>query len=598
MPRLDPHSWTDSDQSQADDLTWHARVDFATRTLSCTATLRLHNVGESGPLDLDTRDLAIHRVTDGSGVDLSFALGPSDPIIGTRLRIDLPSATREVVMHYATSPDASALQWLEPAQTAGAAQPFLYSHCQPIHARSLVPLQDTPRTRLRYTAELRVPAQLVALMAARHVGRHVEGSEAVERFEMPQPIAPYLLAFAVGDLASRDLGPRSRVWSEPSLVDAAAWEFAVTERMLSTGERLFGQYDWDRYDLLVLPPSFPFGGMENPRLTFLTPTVVIGDRSAVEVIAHELAHSWTGNLISNANAEHFWLNEGWTTYAERRIVELVYGQEAAALAWALGRRELDEAVAQFAKDGQPELSRLRTELTGVDPDTAYSIVPYEKGALFLWTLEQSVGRPPFDRFIRGYIERFRFQAVTSEEFVAVVDELLPGVAHRAKAHQWLFEAGVPDNAPRPRSMRLESIEALHGNPPSEAQVASWRPVEWQLYIESLPPDSTAETIAALDARFHLTEVRNYDVLEKWLPRAIRTGYAPAIARTEEVLGSVGRMKYLRPLYRALADYPETRALANELFDRFSTRYHGIAREVVRSLLANSAQESPGPRIVT
>jgi aminopeptidase N len=357
--------------------------------------------------------------------------------------------------------------------------------------------------------------------------------------------------------------------------------------MLATGEGLFGAYDWERYDVLVLPPSFPFGGMENPRLTFLTPTVVTGDRSSTDVIAHELAHSWTGNLISNANAEHFWLNEGFTTYAERRIVEVVYGEEAAALAWALGRRDLDETVARFAREGHPELSRLRTELTGVDPDIAYSIVPYEKGALFLWSLELAVGRQTFDGFVRSYIERFRFKSVTTEEFVGLVDERLPGALAQVGADGWLYAPGVPENAPTPRSRRLEEIEALRGAPPSDELARQWRPVEWQLYLESLPADLDEPTLRELDARFDLTNASNHDILEKWLARAIRAGYGPGIARAEDVLGTVGRMKYLRPLYQALAAGPETRPLADKWFARFEPRYHPIARDVVRHVLAQA-----------
>lgn len=587
MARLDPHSFADSDQPQADYLAWRAHVDFDSRILRCEARLRLREpVAQSGPVDLDTRDLVIHSVTDDQARALSFELAEPEPILGARLRVDLPAGAQEIVIRYTTSPEASALQWLDPSQTAGGVHPYLYSHCQPIHARSLVPLQDTPRTRLRYSAELRVPTQLTALMAARHIGREINGAEATERFEMPQPISPYLLAFAVGDTASRDVGPRTRVWSEPTLLEAAAWEFAETEQLLATGERLFGTYDWERYDVLVLPPSFPFGGMENPRLTFLTPTVVVGDRSAVEVIAHELAHSWTGNLISNANAEHFWLNEGFTTYAERRIVEVVYGPEAAALAWALGRRELDEAVALFARQNQLELTRLRTELAGVNPDIAYSIVPYEKGALFLWAIENTVGRAAFDGFIRQYIERFRFQAVTTELFIAALDQLLPGATARLDARRWLYEPGVPDNAPAPHSDRLDAIFALGGSPPTDQLAASWRPVEWQLYLESLPASFSLSDAVALDERFALTSSKNYDILEKWLPRGIRVGYPPALERTQEVLASVGRIKYLRPLYRALVERSETRQLVRDLFVRVAERYHPIARDVVQHLLTD------------
>jgi aminopeptidase N len=246
---------------------------------------------------------------------------------------------------------------------------------------------------------------------------------------------------------------------------------------------------------------------------------------------------------------------------------------------------LDDQVARFAREGRPELSRLRTELTGVDPDIAYSIVPYEKGALFLWTLELAVGRSAFDAFVRRYIERFRFQAVTTEEFVALADDLLPGAMGRIDAQQWLFEPGIPANAPVAQSSRLEAIEQLRGAPPSDELARTWRPTEWQLYLESLPSSVTADDLAGLDARFHLTQSRNYDVLEKWLTRAIAAGYQPGLVRAEDVLGIVGRMKYLRPLYRALAERPESRELAHAWFARFESRYHPIARDVVRHVLA-------------
>ena len=389
MPRLDPHSYNDSAQPAIDRLDWQARVDFASRTITAEALLGFRAPGE-GPLDLDTRDLAIDGVSDEHGAALAFSLAAPDPILGTRLRVELPRPTSAIRVAYRTSPSASALQWLTPEQTAGGAQPFLYSQCQAIHARSLVPLQDTPRLRLRYRAALTVPARLEALMAAAFIGREPRGDEAIARFEMNEPIPPYLLALAVGDLVSRDLGPRSRVWAEPPVVDRAAHEFAGVDAMLTTAERLFGPYPWGRFDLLTMPPAFPYGGMENPRLTFLTPMLLAGDRSLVNVVAHELAHSWTGNLVTNASAEHFWLNEGFTVFAERRILEELEGREAALLHAALGRRELDRAVADFYE--HPELTRLRTRLDGVDPDEAFSVVPYEKGYLLLRALEDAAGR--------------------------------------------------------------------------------------------------------------------------------------------------------------------------------------------------------------
>ncbi|HEY1585497.1 MAG TPA: M1 family aminopeptidase/hydrolase, partial [Polyangia bacterium] len=446
--RKDPHSYADDAQPTVTHLTWHVEVDFATRTLGCVAELALR--GDGGAIDLDTRDLTIESVDDGV-TPLRWELAAAQPILGARLRVEL-GAARVVRVRYRTSPSASALQWLTPAQTAGGRHPFLFSQCQAIHARSLVPLQDTPRVRITYDATLKVPAGLRALMAAADDGASASGS----RWKMPQPIPPYLLAFAVGELEGRDVGPRSRVWAEPAVVEAAAWEFAGVDDMLTTAERLFGAYDWERFDILTMPPSFPYGGMENPRLTFLTPTLLAGDRSLVSVVAHELAHSWTGNLVSNASAEHFWLNEGFTVFAERRIVEALYGAETCALQAALGRRSLDEAIERFS--AQPELTRLRTKLDGVDPDEVFSEVPYEKGYLFLRAIEEAVGRVAFDRFLRAYVSEFRFGAIDSDDFARLCERELPGALAKVDGRAWLDGAGLPASAPTLRAAKLEAVE--------------------------------------------------------------------------------------------------------------------------------------------
>ncbi|HEV7665212.1 MAG TPA: M1 family metallopeptidase [Chloroflexota bacterium] len=590
MPRHDPHSYADASQPVADFLVWRAQVDFAERTLSCEAILRFAEAVSAGPLDLDTRDLFILSVTDDHDQRLAYDLAPAEPILGARLRIHLTGGAREVRITYRTSPDATALQWLAAAQTSGGRQPFLYTQCQPIHARSIIPLQDTPRTRLRFEAELEVPAELTPLLAAESLGQEQRGERTVARFRMPQPISPYLFAFAVGDLIARDLSPRSRVWAEPEMIDAAAYEFADTERLLATGEQLFGPYDWERYDILVLPPAFPYGGMENPRLTFLTPSIIAGDRSLVSVVAHELAHSWTGNLVSNANAEHFWLNEGGATYAERRIVEAEWGPDIAALDWALGRRELTDAMQRLASAERWPITRLRTELQGIDPDEAYTVVPYEKGALLLRAIEEAVGRPAFDAFLRIYLNTFRFGVLTTEEFVTFLDRQLPADAlSRVSISAWLYEPGLPASAPSPRSARLEAITSLSGQPPTDEQAQSWTAVEWQLYLESIPEPAPFELLAELDRRFGLMQSRNSDVLEKWLVLAMRSAYAPALPRVEDVLEHVGRMKYLRALYAALADYDL--AHAERLFQRNGANYHPIARQVVRNELKLAADRT-------
>ena len=587
MARRDPHSYNDDTQAETTRLTLDAHVDFATRTLTATATLHFRAPAE-GALDLDTRDLTIEAITDDAGRAVPWTLDAADAALGSRLALTLPARTSTVTIRYRTAPTASALQWLEPAQTSGGVQPFLFSQCQAIHARAVVPVQDTPRLRITYAASLTVPAALTVVMAAAHRGRTVDeaAGTATERWEMPQPIPPYLLAFAVGDLASRDLSPRCRVWAEPAMVEAAAWEFAEVESMITAAEALFGPYDWERFDLLTMPPSFPYGGMENPRLTFLTPTVVVGDRSLVAVVAHELAHSWTGNLVTNANAEHFWLNEGFTVYAERRIVEALEGPDVASLHAALGRRELDESLARFAS--RPELTRLRLDLTGVDPDDAYSLVPYEKGYFFLCAIEAVVGRAAFDTWLRSYLTTFRFGAITTDDFLAHLEAALPGALAKVDAPRWIDGDGIPASAVAPASARLDAVERWTGEVPTVEATAGWTATEWQLYLELVPRPASLATCRALDERFALTAGKNHDVLVTWLGIALGAGDASVLDRVDDVLTTVGRMKYLRPLYTALVAEPRTRPRAHAVFARAGASYHPIARAMVEGLLRDAA----------
>jgi len=580
MARIDPHSFADDAQPRQTHLAWAARVNFATRTLEGTAEIHFSRGGAE--VDLDSRGLSVQAVTTPAGKPLPFALGPEEPILGTRLRITLAADDPRCAVHYRTGPEASALQWLTPEQTAGGRHPFLYSQCQAIHARSVVPLQDSPRLRITYQAALTAPRELRALMAASAVDRTESGATATERWAMEHPIPPYLLAFAVGALEARELGPRSCVWAEPPLVTRAAWEFAEVDRMLTQAEGLLGPYVWGRFDVLVLPPSFPYGGMENPTLTFLTPTVLAGDRSLVNVLAHELSHSWTGNLASNATAEDFWLNEGFTVFIERRILAVLEGTESVALHAAAGRQSLDDAVAGFRD--RPALTRLRTHLAGIDPDDAYSQVPYEKGYLFLRALEDAVGTPRFDAFLRRYLQTFAFQSLTTAEFLAFLAAELPEASRAVDIPAWVDGEGIPPSAPRPASARLERIRSLGARVPSSAEAAGWTPLEWQVYLGQLPRPASRETVEALDRAFRLSAARNPDVLVAFLVPALSAGHAAAVERAQSFLAEVGRMKYLKPLYAALAARPETRSVAESCFERLRGRYHVIAAAGVESLL--------------
>jgi leukotriene A-4 hydrolase/aminopeptidase len=564
------------------------RVDFEKHVLDGQVILELEKPG-SGPMDLDSKGLTIHSVRTQDGTAVPFELGESDPMLGRRLRLDLPPGTGQVGVAYTTSPDAAALQWLDPEQTDGKKHPFLFSQCQAIHARSMVPCQDTPAVRVGYRAEVTIPEALAAVMSAGPAGVE-KGSVPGTRtflFEMPQPIPPYLLALAVGDLASRDLSPRSAVWAEPGVVEAAAWEFADIEKMIVKAESLFGPYEWERYDMLVLPPSFPYGGMENPRMTFLTPTLLAGDRSLVDVVAHELAHSWTGNLVTNANAEHFWLNEGATVWAERRIREALYGEDEAILGWAIGQQALDESMERFGADSK--VTRLRTELQGVDPDEVFSSIPYEKGSRFLALIEQTVGRKRFDTFMREYMDRYRFKSLTTEEFLQFLESKLPGTAEKVGAQRWLYEPGMPDNAPVFRSPALDEIETLakgweDGKRPTKEQIANWNPSEMLIYLQNLPRQLDEPACKWLDAHLKLMNRGNYEILVEWLTIAAGSDYEPAFERIREVLMRVGRMKYLRPLYTALGKNGRTQALAREIFAAASPTYHGLSRRVVQGVL--------------
>jgi len=586
MPRLDPHSYYDDRQARTDR--WHLRflVDFDRRVLNGEATL-VFKAPAGGTLDLDTKGLTVFRAwVPALDQDVPFELGAEDPILGRRLRLELPAGAGAVVIAYETSPEAIGLQWLEPAQTEGGRHPFLFSQCQAIHARTLVPCQDSAYARVSYDAEVVVPEGLSAVMSAGPAwdgAGEVPGTR-VFRFSMPQPIPPYLLALAVGELESRDLSRRARVWAEPATIGKAAWEFAGVEDMIVRAEGLFGPYDWDRYDMLVLPPSFPYGGMENPRMTFLTPTLLAGDRSLVDVVAHELAHSWTGNLVTNATAEHFWLNEGFTVWAERRILEAIRGPEAAAMGWAIGQKALDESLARF-KD-QPELTVLRTHLEGVDPDDAFSSIPYEKGARLVALLESDLGRPAMDAFVLAYMRRFRFTSITTEMFCAFAEEVHPGLLARVDADAWLHRPGMPANAPVFRSAALEALEAL-GRAcarPEKAVMDAWSPTELLVYLQNLPRALPQADCAWLDGTLGLTGRGNYEILVEWLTIAAGSGYEPAYPRIREVLLRVGRMKYLRPLYSALGATPATRALAREIFALASPGYHGLSRRVVQGVL--------------
>ncbi|HVF34612.1 MAG TPA: M1 family aminopeptidase/hydrolase, partial [Candidatus Saccharimonadia bacterium] len=446
----DLHSYSQPGRVVVTALALDLDVSFERKSLEGTAELALEwRDPKATSLVLDTRDLAIAKVeltdADGVWIETKHTLAARDPVLGSKLVVETPKQPAKVRVHYRSAPEASGLQWLTPEQTLGRKHPFMFSQSQAIHARSWIPLQDTPSVRFTYTATIRAPKGLRAVMSA---DNDPKGTGPEFRFAMPQKIPSYLLALAVGDLRFASLGKRSGVYAEPERIDAAAKEFTDTEGMIDAAEKLYGPYRWERYDLLILPPSFPFGGMENPRLTFATPTIIAGDKSLVALVAHELAHSWSGNLVTNASWPHLWLNEGFTVYVENRITEAVFGPEQALMDRVIEEHELIEEM----KPLEPELKKLVPDIGTRDPDDTFTDVPYTKGAWFLRTLEQRVGREAFDRFIRGWFDSHAFESVTTNDFLAYLDANLlkahPDAMPRAERDAWLTEPGLPASALR------------------------------------------------------------------------------------------------------------------------------------------------------
>jgi leukotriene-A4 hydrolase len=572
------------------DLDW--TVLFDKKILQGTAILSFERADPNAPLILDTRDLQIEKVeasTDGTNYKTTdFKVGETDKILGAPLTVQLPANAKRVRISYSTSPNASGLQCLEPSQTAGKKQPFMFSQAQAIHARSFIPLQDSPQVRVTYSARVRTPKNLLAVMSAEG-NSQTNARTGDYSFKMTHAIPSYLIAIAVGDIEFRSLGKRTGVYTEPSMIEKSAFELADTERMVEATEKIFGSYRWGRYDLLVLPPSFPFGGMENPMLTFATPTILAGDKSLVSLVAHELAHSWSGNLVTNATWSDFWLNEGFTTYLERRIIEAVYGTPRREMEATLGRRSLEQEM--LGLEDRDEI--LHVELKGRDPDEGFTGVPYEKGALFLRHLEETVGREKFDKFVRNYFDAHAFQSITTETFVDYLQKnLIASNANvkRADVDEWIYKAGLPKNAPQPKSDAFAKVEAQANSwlkndvTASGIQTKNWTTQEWLHFLTKLPTNIGAERMAELDKAFNLTTRGNSEIAFQWLLMSIRNHYTVAIPRLEEFLTTIGRRKFVKPLFEELVKTPAGTKRANEIYAKARSGYHPITVATVDAIL--------------
>ena len=588
----DKFTYANYDKVQMTHLDLDLDVDFKRKVLDGTATIDFKKLDASATeLVLDTKDLTIKSVQiheDGEWKEATYALSDPDEMMGQALTVLLLNKAEKIKIAYQTSPEAEGLQWLSPAQTAGKKHPYLFSQAQAINARTMAPVQDTPAVRITYTAKLRTPPELLALMSANQDPDTPRDGE--YSFEMPQPIPAYLLAIAVGDIEFKAINDHIGVYAEKYILDDAVEEFSETPLMEDANAELYGPYRWGRYDLIVLPPSFPFGGMENPRLSFLTPTLVAGDKSLTNVVAHELAHSWSGNLVTNANWLDSWLNEGFTSYVENRVMEALYGEERAAMEQALDMEGLKRAIGEAKR---PELTHLKMPTDLAHPDDAFTSVAYIKGANFLFFLEDRFGREHFDPFLKKYFDTHAFQSVTTEDFIKYLhDELhvnFPDAVTRAELDAWFYGPGIPSTARNPKSDAFDKVSALQSSwldgIMSAADIPSedWSTHEWLHFINSLPEGMTTAQFKELDDTLSLTGTQNAETAFAWYMQAIKGNYKPAMPELNKFLMSVGRGKFIYRLYGALKASDKT-AWANRVYKKARKGYHPIAQRRIDAIL--------------
>ncbi len=589
QPVNDPHTFSNSAQAIAKHLDLDIKVDFTSRQISGKASWSIENIAGVDNIIFDTWKMQIQKVTLGDDEKAaSFELGKEQPVFGQPLTVKIDNSTKKVNIYYTTSPEASALQWLTPQQTSGKKYPFLFTQSQPILARSWVPCQDGPAVRFTYNATVKVPAELMAVMSAENP--QTRSADGMYHFKQLHPIPSYLMALAVGDIAFKAVDKRTGVYAEPSVVEKAAWEFADMGKMVDAAEKLYGPYRWNRYDLLVLPPSFPYGGMENPMLTFATPTVIAGDRSLVSLVAHELAHSWSGNLVTNATWNDMWLNEGFTVYFERRIIEALYGKAEFQMQEIIGRQDLMSTVED--KGDTSRDTRLKLDLAGRDPDEGLSDIAYEKGYAFLRTIEENVGRVAFDEFLKSYFSKHAFQSRTTEQFLEELTTAFKdktNFAEQLRIKDWVYGAGIPNNIPPAVSPQFSAIDTIIANWQKSKQVnglsQQLKSTNQLLYfIRQLPPSITAADMSLLDKEFKFSQSGNAEIQTAWYTWAIQKQYQPAYSYIESFLSSVGRRKFLRPLYGEMIKTAEGKAWAKKIYATARANYHPVAYTTIDAML--------------
>ena len=557
-------------------------------------TLNIHKEN-TDELILDTRDLTIQSVlinTNNQWVNAKYQLGQTDEILGAKLIVNLTNSfnkqVQKVRVYYQSASHASGLQWLTAEQTASKNQPFMYSQNQPVHARSWIPIQDTPSVRMTYKARIRSDKNVLAVMSANNDPNTPKDGD--YSFTMPQAIPAYLIALAVGDLHFQAMSDMTGVYAELPLLDKAANEFNNTQAMIDVTEKLFGGYRWGRYDLLILPPSFPYGGMENPRLSFITPTVIAGDKSLVNLIAHELAHSWSGNLVTNETWRDLWLNEGVTSYIENRIMEEIFGESRALMEQSLSIQHLQHQLTQLPANE----TILYVDLGGKNPDEAFTSIPYIKGQLFFMYLENAYGRAVFDKFLVQYFNDHAFKSVSSDSFMTYMEANLlnkhPDKVSKKKVVEWIFQQGLPTDTLKPTSNKFRLVDAqshllLNAQIKVNQLVTSnWTVHEWLYFINNLPRDLSIDEMITLDEHFDFTNSTNDEISHVWYLLALSNNYRVIMPKLEQYLLHIGRRKLIIPLYKALVKSESGFNFATKVYTQAKPFYHQLARNSVEMVL--------------
>ncbi|KAK3906440.1 peptidase family M1-domain-containing protein [Staphylotrichum tortipilum] len=610
-PVRDPNTQSNYDAWRTRHTMADFAVDFAAKCLRGSVVIELESQTDRASTEIildssfvDVADITLNAAP--SKWEVKDRTGPS----GSPVHIAVPDGAGkgEVVklgIQLATTDKCTALQWLSPAQTSNKKAPFMFSQCQAIHARSIFPCQDTPDVKSTYDFVIRSPHVVVASGVPLPEATEAAGDDKIYKFRQNVPIPSYLFALASGDIASAPIGRCSSVCTGPNELKASQWELEDDmDKFLDAAEKIVFPYRWGEYNVLVLPPSFPYGGMENPIFTFATPTIISGDRQNIDVIAHELAHSWSGNLVTNGSWEHFWLNEGWTVYLERRILASIHNNNAYFdFSAIIGWKHLEMSVEEFGADH--EYTKLCINHKGIDPDDAFSSVPYEKGFHFIYSLDRLVGRENFDKFIPHYFAKWANKSLDSYEFKQTFLDFFStpeyaSLQGKLAEIDWEGRFYTPGLPPKPEfdTSLVDVCFQLAGKwkqkdfSPSSSDTSSWTGNQVLVFlnlVQNFEEPLTVEQSQSMGKVYGLADSKNVELKAAYYQIAMRAKDTSAYPGIVELLGEVGRMKFVRTLFRSLTKVD--RDLAVKTFEKNRDFYHPICRALVEKDLGLAEAES-------